>query len=98
MFSLVLVLKEFIGVIPDNMALESFLEFKKISVELGNPDRGKNDVVIEFKRNPSEKVIDKFTLTRDSTSLNWVNNEKIFFIILSNDDSSRGETLSITIK
>ena len=80
------------------MALESFLEFKKVSAELGNPDRGKDNVVIEFKRNPSEKVIDKFTLSRDSTSSNWVNNEKIFFIILSNDASSRGDTLSITIK
>ena len=80
------------------MALESFLEFKKISAELENLDQGKDNVVVEFLRKPSEKVIDKFTLSKDSTSSNWVNNEKNFFIILSNDASSREDTLSITIR
>ena len=80
------------------MAHESFLEFKKISVDLGNLDQGKDNVVIEFKRNPSEKLIDKFSLSKDSTNSNWVNNEKNFFIILSNDLSSCEDTLSITIK
>ena len=92
-------MKEFIKVVLVTiMALESFLEFKKISAELENLDQGKDNVVIEFKRKPSEKVIDKFTLSKDSTSSNWVNNEKNFFIILSNDASSREDTLSITIK
>ena len=92
-------MKEFIKVVLVTiMALESFLEFKKISAELENLDQGKDNVVIEFKRKPIEKVIDKFTLSKDSTSSNWVNNEKNFFIILSNDASSREDTLSITIK
>ena len=80
------------------MAHESFLEFKKISVDLGNIDKGKDNVLIEFKRNPSEKVIDKFSLSRDSTNSNWVNKEKNFFLILSNDYGSCEDTLSITIK
>ena len=92
-------MKDFIKVgLVTIMALESFLEFKKISAELENLDQGKDNVVIKFKRNPSEKVIEKFTLSKDSTSSNWVNNEKNFFIILSNDASSREDTLSITIK
>lgn len=80
------------------MAHESFLEFKKISVDLGILDQGKDNVVIEFKRNPSEKVIDKFSLSRDSTNSSWVNNEKNFFIILRNDFGSCEDTISITIK
>ena len=92
-------MKDFIKVgLVTIMALESFLEFKKISAELENLDQGKDNVVIEFKRKPIEKVIDKFTLSKDSTSSKWVNNEKNFFIILSNDASSREDTLSITIK
>lgn len=80
------------------MAHESFLEFKKISVDLGILDQEKDNVVIEFKRNPSEKVIDKFSLSRDSTNSSWVNNEKNFFIILRNDFGSCEDTISITIK
>ena len=78
--------------------MKGFLEFKKISAELENLDQAKDHVVVEFIRKPSEKVIDKFPLSKDSTSSNWVNNEKNFFIILSNDASSREDTLSITIR
>ena len=80
------------------MALESFLEFKKISAKLENLDSGKDNVVIEFRRKPSNKVIDKFSLSSDTANSNWVNNDKIFFIGLSNDVSPQNDALSITIK
>ena len=79
------------------MVLESFLEVKEISVDLGNLLEEEDNAYIEFTRKPSGKVLNKFNLIKELSN-SWVNHGNIFFIILSNDANSCEDLLSITVK